>query len=113
MYVLYVIVNKDVKMSKGKIASQVSHAAIDSLLKSKQKIVEKYLCQRKVIVLEADTIEYQNLKKILTENNLKFFPIIDAGHTQVKPHTETCFSVEIVEHEQNYNNIFRVYNLLK
>lgn len=90
-----VVVRKDLKMSKGKVAAQVSHASVDCMLKSHKDMVDEWRSQgMKKVVLKAENLE--ELKKIsiqAEDAGLVSAFITDAGHTEVKPGTITCLGI--------------------
>ena len=96
-YIMYILINNDLNMGKGKIASQVGHVVqhiIENLLDSvsnNNKKKEKYL----------NYIEWKNgCKKIIlkaSQADLLYFlenydcvPIYDAGKTQIESNSLTC-----------------------
>lgn len=91
-----IIVRADLKMGKGKIAAQSSHASLAAYLNARRKNIE--LTQRwvgegmKKIVLkvssEEELLKYFQRCKV---NGIPSELIRDAGHTQVKPGSITCF----------------------
>ncbi len=94
-YVMYLLVNNDLKMEKGKIASQVGHCVqhiIESILISyyenkKTKHYNDYLKWKngcKKIVLKATQTQLEYLK-----NDSNAISIYDAGKTQIEPNSLT------------------------
>lgn len=95
MYKQVIIVRKDLKMPKGKLATQVAHAAVESVLISeKEKIIEWQESGMKKIVLkvenEKELIKYFRLAK---DNKLKAVVIKDSGKTFFKEPTTTCVGI--------------------
>ena len=90
-----IVVRDDLKMSKGKIAAQVSHASVDCLLKSHKDLIAEWRSQgMKKIVLKAENVEeMMKYKKDAEEAKLSTCVIRDAGHTEVKPGTITCIGI--------------------
>ncbi|MBN2478338.1 peptidyl-tRNA hydrolase [Candidatus Micrarchaeota archaeon] len=91
-----IIVRNDLKMGKGKIAAQASHASLASFLKtqnSNPEITEKWLEEgMKKIVLKVDSekdllIYFQHCK----DSGIPCELIRDAGLTQIKGGSITCF----------------------
>ncbi len=96
-YKMLLLVRTDLKMGKGKIASQCSHAAVEAYKKAMQKnqsIVEEWenTGQEKVVLKVASKTEllewFETLKKLFPTVLIK-----DAGRTQVKPGEPTCVGV--------------------
>jgi len=53
-----VVVRKDLKMSKGKVAAQVSHASVDCMLKSHKDMVDEWRSQgMKKVVLKVENLD--------------------------------------------------------
>ncbi len=90
-----IIIRGDLKMSKGKIASQAAHASVLATLKSNKKLVEKWENQGMTkIVLKADTLE--SLKGLLRKANDKEIvtsEVVDDGLTEVNKDTITCGAI--------------------
>ena len=90
------VIRNDLKMGKGKIAAQASHASISAFLKIMKKETawcNGWLDHQKKIVLKVESLE-EMLK--LFETVKKEFPaalIKDAGHTQVEPGTITALGI--------------------
>ncbi len=90
------IVRTDLKMGKGKIAAQCSHAAVDAYekaLRENPKWVEewKLQCVAKVVLKvssEKALLEYYTALKLKFPTAL----IRDAGRTQIKANTATCLA---------------------
>jgi PTH2 family peptidyl-tRNA hydrolase len=87
----YIIVNNDLHMSKGKIASQSAHAILNVYRFMANNSINKVQWEQtgeKIIVLKAS---YNEIKQILSDyeeripgqNKLNVFPVYDAGKTEV------------------------------
>lgn len=94
--VMYILVNNDLQMSKGKIASQVAHAietATISLLRHSTPIYRDWLktTSRTKIVLKSTQSE---MRDIIQHTGIEFsssiFSIFDAGKTEIAPNSLTC-----------------------
>ena len=90
-----ILVRTDIKMSKGKVAAQVAHAAVNCALTVNKKLLKNWMSSgMKKITLKVESLEemykYQGLaeSKDLT-NSL----ITDAGHTQLEPGTQTVLCI--------------------
>ena len=90
-----ILVRDDLKMSKGKLAVQVSHASVDALMKSDKKIVEEWRKEgMKKVVLKVENLE--ELKKFETlakKECLKTALIKDAGLTEFSKAEITCLGI--------------------
>ncbi len=97
-YKLVVAVRKDIKLSPGKMAAQVAHAAVSCALKAKKSKPDWFDAwysegQRKVVVKvqsEKDLIKLMNLAE---DRRLTTALIVDAGLTEIPPGTVTCLGI--------------------
>lgn len=105
---MYILVNTDIEISKGKLAGQVGHASItylynkltnsgmseEQLTDFKSKMKDYMLAQKKII-LKAKESQLLQLEKENEEHNLGYAVIRDAGATELEPNTITCICVGI------------------
>lgn len=88
-----IVVRKDLKLGKGKLAAQVAHASVTGAEKSKFK--EKWLKEgQKKSVLKCENLD--SLLKIYEKAKSSGLPsvlITDAGKTQVPEGTITCIAI--------------------
>ncbi len=88
----------DLKLSRGKLAAQCSHATAECILKakkSKPRELDRYLRQgaRKII---CKTENLQSLKELFSKAkkmNLISYMVTDAGHTEIPPGTITIVGI--------------------
>ena len=101
-YKQVILVRKDLKLPKGKLAVQVAHASVESVLKSDKKIVSFWRSEgmKKVVLSVSDLKELLEYKKYADEAKLINSLITDAGLTVVKPGTITCLSIGPDESEK-------------
>lgn len=106
---MYILVNKDIKISKGKLAGQVGHAS--NILtynycngnQELKDIIFNYMQGRiKKIILYAD-------QKFLESLEEKYVTVRDSGLTELEPNTLTCINLGIID----YNNIPNELNFIK
>ena len=95
---LVLVVRDDLKMGKGKIAAQCSHASVMAYCKAKKKqpalLAQWELTgQMKVVVKCNDEVDLFELKRQADQNNLLTSMVCDAGHTQVAPSTYTVLAI--------------------
>lgn len=95
---MVLVVRSDLKMGKGKIASQCSHAAIHCYktgLKTQENVVSMWvLCGQPKVVLKTDCEEeLQVLQEKSKSLGLINCVICDAGRTQLKPGTSTVLGI--------------------
>ncbi len=95
MYKQVIVVRKDLKMSKGKMAAQVSHAAVDSALKSNARKRRAWMKegQKKVVLYASDEKELLKIAEKCKKLNINFSAIVDAGLTELIPGTLTCVGI--------------------
>lgn len=95
---MYIIINNDLGMGKGKMVSQGAHAACDTVIHLEQMCYEQrkipdvcvrykkwYKTGQAKIVCKATQQELENLCKISES-----YSIIDAGRTQIAPNSLTA-----------------------
>jgi len=101
-YKQVIIVRKDLKLSVGKISSQIAHVAVGAMKKVLQKspeIIKKWEDEgAKKVVLKVESEEelmkfYGEVKK----EKMPCFLVKDAGLTQLEPGTVTALGIGPVE----------------
>jgi len=95
MHKQVILVRKDLKLPKGKLAVQVAHAALEAALKGSRNTMVSWLEEggKKVVVGVADEKELRGYKRAADTNGLKTALITDAGKTTVRPGTVTCLAI--------------------
>ena len=90
-----IIVRTDLRMGKGKIASQCSHASVLAFLKTRKSRRDGWLDQgmKKIILKVRDKTSLMKLFSKAKREKLPAALISDAGHTQIKPGTITCLGI--------------------
>ncbi|MDO8481248.1 MAG: peptidyl-tRNA hydrolase Pth2 [Nanoarchaeota archaeon] len=90
-----ILVRSDLKLPKGKLASQVAHASVEAVLRSSKEDVKEWRSEGMMkIVLKVET--EKELKKYLQlakDAGLVTALITDAGRTVVEPGTVTCLGI--------------------
>ncbi|MEK6958484.1 MAG: aminoacyl-tRNA hydrolase [archaeon] len=96
--VQYIIINRGLKMSCGKLCAQASHASVAVLDKIDDDVVRdwKSIGMKKIVLKVANTEELVKLFE-KAKRELPCMLITDAGHTQVEPGSKTCFACGPVE----------------
>jgi PTH2 family peptidyl-tRNA hydrolase len=97
MYKQTIVMRADLKMGKGKLAAQSSHASLSaykSVVRSHPEVARAWEAegQMKVVLKvngEGELLECYNKAKAA---GIPCELIRDAGHTQVEPGTLTCFA---------------------
>ena len=101
-YTAYLIINDDLKMSKGKIASQSAHAILNVHRFMSSNGMENKAWENhgeKIVVLKASELtirkllaEYGELIVNKKKDKLNVFPVYDAGRTEVDPGSLTVLA---------------------
>ena len=90
-----IVIRTDLKMGKGKLAGQASHASVCALRKAEQKnanAVSRWEEEgQKKIVLKAGSEEELLFLFEAMKKEIPCALVHDAGHTQLEPGTATCF----------------------
>jgi len=84
---LYIVVNKDLKMSVGKTSAQVAHSVARLKIKA----------PRIVIVLQATTEQMHNLNTYLDSTEIGHHLYIDEGVNEIAPMSVTALAFGLVE----------------
>ena len=97
-YKLCIVIRKDLKLSPGKTAVQVAHAAVSCSLAAKKSNTQWFNAwykegQKKVVLKAKDLSELYILKDTAQKAGLTTSLISDAGLTEVPPGTVTCLGV--------------------
>ncbi len=97
-YKLIIAVRDDIRLSKGKTAVQVAHAAVSCALSSKKNhpsVFKRWFSegQKKVAVRVGSLKELYELKAQAEAMGLTTSLITDAGLTEVEPGTVTCLGI--------------------
>lgn len=97
-YKLVIIARTDLGISKGKMAAQVAHAAVNCSLQSKKSDSSKFRKwysegQKKVVVKTTSESSLKQLQQYAIEIGLINSLITDAGLTEVPPGTITCLGI--------------------
>ena len=95
---MVIVMRNDLKMSKGKIAAQAAHAAVNCAFASKKKDpknFDKWMSegQKKVVVKVNSEKELFEIKSIADVAGLINSVITDAGRTEIAPGTVTCLGI--------------------
>lgn len=97
-YKLVIVIRDDLKMSVGKLAVQVAHAAVTCALDAKSRkpkwFSEWYKeGQRKVVLRAEDMKELRALEDKAARAGLSHALIADAGLTELPANTTTCLGI--------------------
>ena len=94
-YKQVILVRGDLKLPKGKLAAQVSHASVDTVMKTDNKLLSSWKKEggKKIVLKVKDEEELMKYKQMAEDIGLKTALIIDAGHTVVDAGTVTCLGI--------------------
>jgi len=94
-YKQVILVRMDLKLPKGKLATQVAHAAVEAVHRSDKDTIKIWRAQgmKKVVLKIADLDELYKYEQEASKLGLVTAIIIDAGRTTVEPGTTTCFAI--------------------
>jgi len=100
-----IVIRTDLKMGKGKIAAQASHAAVsgaEEARKHRKAWLNAWLDegQRKVVVKVSNEVDLLKLKQEAGRMRLPCALIYDRGLTQLPPETLTCLSIGPAPNDQ-------------
>lgn len=105
----YILVNKDLNMSTGKIAAQVAHAV------SRMPATKNGTVSDTVIVLQATGEQIKNLERYLDERDIHTSLYIDEGVNEVPPYSVTAMAVQPLnfdEDDYDLRHVFEGFELL-
>lgn len=94
-----IVVRKDLKLAKGKLAAQAAHAAVSAADKSSQKADWLRQGQKKSVLGVADEGELTVLQEKAERLGLATALIEDAGRTHLAPGTVTCLGIGPADEE--------------
>lgn len=105
-----IVVRDDLKLSKGKLAVQVAHAAVSAYEQAHDEVRKAWKegGQKKVVLRVATLQDLFELKETARRHGLPAALITDAGLTEVPPGTITVLGIgpaEIVEMDKITGNL--------
>ncbi|MBI2129755.1 peptidyl-tRNA hydrolase [Candidatus Woesearchaeota archaeon] len=94
-YKQVILAREDLNLPKGKLAAQVAHASVASLIKSHKEDIAKWKNEgmKKVVLKVKDLGEMMKYRKESQDAGLVTALITDAGRTVVEPGTITCLGI--------------------
>lgn len=115
--VIYVIVNKKLHMTAGKLAAQVGHAVARGVIASSMEAQGEWqtAMHQTMIVLEATSVKHMLFaKKYLDERGFVMHTVIDEGVNEVEPHSLTAMGSYILDKDDpNVDKAFSSFNLYR
>jgi PTH2 family peptidyl-tRNA hydrolase len=108
-------VRRDLKMGKGKIASQCAHGSIGlykKLLKNKNNLLDDWenSGSKKIILKVDNESAFGDILVFCEKHNILNHTIIDAGKTQIQANSRTV--VCIIEESKKLNDLTRKFKLM-
>ncbi len=90
-----ILVRQDLKMDKGKLATQCAHASVDAVLASSSATIAAWRDEgmKKVVLKVKDETELRHYLQLAKKEKLVAKLITDAGHTFFKEPTVTCLGI--------------------
>ncbi|MFQ6010141.1 MAG: peptidyl-tRNA hydrolase Pth2 [Candidatus Aenigmatarchaeota archaeon] len=90
-----IVVRTDLKMGKGKIATQCAHASIGAFIRTKGKDKELWLRtgMKKVVLKVSNEKELNTVHRKAKSLKLPTDMVSDAGRTQLEPGTKTSVGI--------------------
>src|SRR3989338_7340271 len=90
-----ILVRQDLKLPRGKLVAQSSHAAVEAVLKSDEKVVNIWRKEgmTKIALKVKDEKELLHYFQLAKEAGFAASLIIDAGRTVLAPGTKTCVGI--------------------
>lgn len=101
-YKQVIIIRNDLKLPKGKMASQAAHASVEAVLKTSKEIIKLWRNEgMKKITLKVDNLrDIYKLNQRAKDVGIATAIISDAGRTVVEPGTVTCLAIGPSEENQ-------------
>jgi len=89
-----VVLDTDLKMSKGKMIAQACHASLEAYKKSDKKTRKNWSGRgQKKVVLSKDDESLEQLQQRAKRNKLPVHLVKDAGRTELEPGTKTAVGI--------------------
>ena len=97
-YKMVIVTRKDLKLSTGKLAAQVAHAAVACVLltkKNKNEWFKKWQSEggKKAVVKVESEDDFYPIRESAEELNIATSLIVDAGHTEIPAGTKTVLGI--------------------
>jgi len=97
-YKLVIVVREDIRLSPGKMAAQVAHAAVSCAVRARsgdKKTFKQWMAegQRKVVLKVEDLRLLEEIERAARNAGFIVERISDAGLTEIPPGTITCIGI--------------------
>lgn len=95
MYKQAIVVRKDLKWGKGKLAAHVAHASLGAVMNTPESIVQPWNSEgaKKVVLKATGEKELKDLERQAKKEGMACFLVRDAGKTQLKSGTVTALGI--------------------
>ncbi len=102
IYKQSLLIRQDLKLPKGKLAGQCSHASVEAVLKSDKKVVNAWQHEGmpKIVLKVKNEKELLHYFQLAKDAGLIASLITDAGRTVIAPGTKTCVGIGPDEEEK-------------
>ncbi len=106
-----IVIRKNLKIGKGKLAASVAHASVGCVRKTDEKIIKKWEEEgaKKVVLKVSSLEELEKIYRKVKGSGLPYFLVKDAGLTQVRPGETICLGIGPAEE----NKIDKITGKLK
>ena len=101
-YVMYLLVRKDLKMGKGKIAAQCGHAVQELIEKCPLDVKRKYYktgCAKIVLQIGSEDELMEKCQEVRKKTFL-YSLVVDAGKTQIESGSKTVLGIGPVKKDE-------------
>ena len=90
-----ILIRNDLKLPKGKAASQCAHASVEAVFRSDKSLVSEWRKEgmAKIVLKVSDLKELQKYNQLAKDFGLTTALITDAGRTTVEPGTVTALCI--------------------
>lgn len=94
-YKQVILIRDDLKLPKGKLAAQASHASVEAVLKADDSLLSKWRSngQGKIVLKVKDEKELIQYFQQAKDEGLACSLITDAGRTVIAPGTKTAVAI--------------------
>lgn len=108
--VMYIFINRGLKMSVGKVAAQAAHAAVEAYQISDEEMIDLWYQgghYTKLVMLAESEEHLSTIREYIESRGFRTALIIDEGRTEISPHSKTALGVEIVD--KNDEHVFYTF----
>lgn len=116
---MYIFINEELGMSRGKIAAQAAHAAVEAfrLTPDDSNILRLWYQgghYKKLVLSARNGVHLQVIERYLNDRGFKTVLIIDEGMTEIEAHQATALGVEVVDKNEPHTKAsFCAFKLLR